>query len=75
MDGREQMDGKRKERKHFYKKKKIRKPRPGRVECLKEVVHLKDGEVNQLSLHAMAMKKVATKVVASNRCLKRYVIN
>ena len=49
MDGREQMDGKRKERKHFYKKKKIRKPRPGRVERLKEAVRLKDGEVNQLS--------------------------
>lgn len=29
----------------------------------------------QLSLHAMAMKKVATKVVASNRRLKRYVID
>ena len=56
MDGREQVDGKRKERKHFYKKKKIRKPRPGRVERLKEAVCLKDGEVNQLSLHAMAMK-------------------
>lgn len=55
MDGREQMDGERKEKKHFYKKK-IRKPRPGRVERLKEAVHLKDGEVNQLSLHAMAMK-------------------
>lgn len=75
MDGREQIDSKRKERKHFYKKKKIRKPRPGRVERLKEAVHLKDGEVNQLSLHAMATKKVATKVVASNRHLKRYVID
>ena len=38
MDGHEQVDGKRKERKHFYKKKKIRKPRPGRVERLKEAV-------------------------------------
>jgi len=36
---------------------------------------VKDGEVNQLSLHAMAMKKVATKVVASNRRLKGYVID
>jgi len=59
-------------KKTLLQEKKISKPRAGRVERLKEAVHLKD-EVNQLSLHAMAMKKVATKVVASNRRLKRYV--
>ena len=58
-------------RKLLYKKKNKKKQCPGRVERLKETIRKKDGEVEQLSLHTQAVKKLATKAVASNKRLKR----
>ena len=69
----EEKSKKQKERKSLYKAKRLEKQWPGRVERLKEVVHKRDLEVNQLNRHTMSLKKLAANTVSSNKLLKKYV--
>lgn len=55
------------------KRKRQRKPRPGRVERLKEAIHKKECEIKRQQVRTQAVKKLASKLVANNKCLKRYI--
>lgn len=59
----------------MYKKKNKKKQRSGRVERLKETIHKKDGEVEQIRMNQQAVKKLATKAITSNKRLRRYVFH
>ena len=61
-------------RKSSYKKKRLRKQRPGRIERLKEAVCKKGDEVDQLNRRAQSLRKLAIKTVTTNKLLKRSIL-